>query len=313
MQPDRVRGRCPSGDYERDARGEGGEDDVEQERQRHGLNVSTSANQETLGRAGAAVPPRGPARRPRRSMSTTKALKWGTAPSVPARSRTGSKSAHGSIAPVLDALDSRPAKALARLTGRGHPVWTFLLAVLDRIRLGRRALDPIRTARHRRRPEDHALASADGSAARFLAHHRDGTLTEASLIGSIIAGGVVLPALAGVLALLSAILPPVACRRAFRLRARRRVRVLPHDDLLRPSRPPRRAPARAPAGEPELSLGPYRGLDRRVLRHRVAPDLEAHAHLATRRDLVGRGGDPDLRGLRPHVPRDAPSPRLLGA
>ena len=42
-------------------------------------------------------------------MSTTKALKWGTAPSILARPHTGSKSGHGSVAPVLDAPDSRPA------------------------------------------------------------------------------------------------------------------------------------------------------------------------------------------------------------
>jgi undecaprenyl-diphosphatase len=52
----------------------------------------------------------------------------------------------------------------------------------------------------------HGIASGDSSPVRFLAHHRDATLTEASLIGSIMAGGVVLPAVAGVLALVSAVL-----------------------------------------------------------------------------------------------------------
>jgi undecaprenyl-diphosphatase len=139
-------------------------------------------------------------------MSTTKALKSGFAPSIPARPRTGSKSAHGSIAPVLDAPDSRTARALARLTGRGHPVRTFLACVLIAyvaiallsILLGLLVTDVVLKV--------HGVASADERGVGFLAHHRDGTLTEASLIGSIIAGGVVLPALAGVLAFVSALL-----------------------------------------------------------------------------------------------------------
>ena len=110
------------------------------------------------------------------------------------------------LAPVLDAAESRPAAALARLAGRGHPVRTFLAGILIAyvaiaalsISLGLLLTDVVL--------KSHGVASGDESAVGFLARHRDATLTEASLIGSIIAGGVVLPALAGVLALLSAAL-----------------------------------------------------------------------------------------------------------
>jgi undecaprenyl-diphosphatase len=50
-----------------------------------------------------------------------------------------------------------------------------------------------------------AIAGDDGSFVRFLSHHRSGTLTEASLIGSIMAGGVVLPILVGAFGLVAAL------------------------------------------------------------------------------------------------------------
>jgi undecaprenyl-diphosphatase len=50
------------------------------------------------------------------------------------------------------------------------------------------------------------IASADESFVARLAHHRSSGLTEASVIGSIIAGGVVLPIVAGVTAFVAAVL-----------------------------------------------------------------------------------------------------------
>src|SRR5262249_26857189 len=110
------------------------------------------------------------------------------------------------LAPVLDAPESRPAAALAGLAGRGHPVRTFFAGILIAyvaiaalsILLGLLLTDVVL--------KSHGIASGDSSPVRFLAHHRDAALTEASLIGSIMAGGVVLPAVAGVLALVSAVL-----------------------------------------------------------------------------------------------------------
>jgi undecaprenyl-diphosphatase len=110
------------------------------------------------------------------------------------------------LAPVLDAPESRTSAALARLAGRGHPVRTFFAGIL--IAYGAIAALSIllRLLVTDVVLKSHGIASGDESAVRFLVHHRDATLTEASLIGSIMAGGAVLPAVAGVLALLSALL-----------------------------------------------------------------------------------------------------------
>jgi membrane-associated phospholipid phosphatase len=110
------------------------------------------------------------------------------------------------IAPVLDAPTSRRAAALARIGGEGHPVRTFLALLLLgylaiaglSILLGLLLTDVVL--------HSHGIAHGDESFVTFLSHHRNGTLTEASLIGSIMAGGVVLPIVAGVLALVSALL-----------------------------------------------------------------------------------------------------------
>jgi len=139
-------------------------------------------------------------------MPTTKALTPGSAPFLPARPRAVERRSYRSIAPVLDAPESRPAAALARLTGSARPVVTFLAGVLVAYvgvallstLLGLLLTDVVLKI--------HWIATADGRAPGFFAHHRDRPLTEASLIGSIIAGGVVLPALAGALALCSALL-----------------------------------------------------------------------------------------------------------
>jgi undecaprenyl-diphosphatase len=121
------------------------------------------------------------------------------------RQAPGVQRPRAAIAPVLDAPDSRPAAALARL-GRGHPVRTFFIGIviayvaiaLLSILLGLLLTDVVLRS--------HGIAGADERAVGFLARHRDGTGTEASLIASIMAGGVVLPIVAGVLALAAAAL-----------------------------------------------------------------------------------------------------------
>jgi undecaprenyl-diphosphatase len=127
-------------------------------------------------------------------MSTTNAL---------ARRPPRSPTAHRhrtAIAPILDAPDSGVATALARL-GRGHAVRTFFIGIviayvsiaLLSILLGLLVTDVILRS--------HEITAADEHLVAFLARHRNGTRTGASLIGSIMAGGVVLPIVAGVLAL----------------------------------------------------------------------------------------------------------------
>jgi membrane-associated phospholipid phosphatase len=110
----------------------------------------------------------------------------------------------GSVAPVLDAQHSRSAGALAAIAGPTHPVRTFLAGVLVAyaaiagvsILLGLLVTRVVVANR--------GLAGDDESFIRFLSHHRTADLTDASLIGSIMAGGVVLPILVGVLVLAAA-------------------------------------------------------------------------------------------------------------
>jgi undecaprenyl-diphosphatase len=95
--------------------------------------------------------------------------------------------------PVLDKKPGLLGRGLAALPGDGHPVWTYVLGILFAfvsvallsIVAG---LVVTRVLLH-----IHGVAVDDGSFVRFLARHRSAGLTDASLIGSIMAGGVVLP------------------------------------------------------------------------------------------------------------------------
>ena len=122
-------------------------------------------------------------------------------PGVPARSSRESILSF----PVLDEEPGRVGRRLATLPGEGHPVWTYLCGVLIAFAaiaglsilfglLVTRVVLHIHGAPH----DDEALIS-------FLARHRSGGLTDASLVGSIIAGGVVLPIVAGVALIVAAI------------------------------------------------------------------------------------------------------------
>jgi membrane-associated phospholipid phosphatase len=111
---------------------------------------------------------------------------------------------HGSTAPVLDGRN-RATTRMARLTGRDHPARTFLvgivlayLAVVGLSILLGLLVTRVLIA-------NGTIAGDDGSFVRILSHHRSGGLTEASLIGSIIAGGVVLPILVAAFGLVAAL------------------------------------------------------------------------------------------------------------
>lgn len=108
-------------------------------------------------------------------------------------------------APVLDREPGRLGRRLASLAGEGHPVWTYLcgvvlalaaiatLSILAGLLLTHLLL------------RNHGVATGDESVVRFLARHRSPALTDASLVGSIIAGGVVLPLVVGVAAVVAAV------------------------------------------------------------------------------------------------------------
>jgi undecaprenyl-diphosphatase len=106
-------------------------------------------------------------------------------------------------APVLRPRAGGLSERLGALAG-GHPVVTFFLAMLGgllviaalSIALGLFVTHVVETGR---------IGAADERVNVWLAAHRTPTRTHASLIGSIVAGGVVLPIVAGVLALVAAL------------------------------------------------------------------------------------------------------------
>jgi membrane-associated phospholipid phosphatase len=106
--------------------------------------------------------------------------------------------------PVLDAAERGPAQRLADSLSSLHPVLVFvvlMLAGLALIALLSIGLGFLVT----HVVERGSVGAADERVNGWLAAHRTATRSDASLIGSIIAGGVVLPIVAGVTALIAAV------------------------------------------------------------------------------------------------------------
>ena len=157
------------------------------------------------------------------------------------------------------------------------------------------------------------IGAADERVNVWLAAHRTPARTHASLIGSIIAGGVVLPIVVGVIALRLRHPAQVADRGLRRLRARRRVGHLPAHDARHPRAPAPRRPARGPARQRQLPVRSHGGVDRRLRRARAAAHLEVSRARASRvAGLDGRRRDGRLRRDVADVSRHAPSARRRG-
>jgi membrane-associated phospholipid phosphatase len=113
------------------------------------------------------------------------------------------REARGSRTFILDPREGGPSERLGALFGGGHPVVVFFVVMFGglaaiaalSIGLGVLVTHVIETG---------SIGAADERFNVWLAAHRTPTRTDASLIGSIIAGGVVLPIVAGVLALAAA-------------------------------------------------------------------------------------------------------------
>jgi membrane-associated phospholipid phosphatase len=107
--------------------------------------------------------------------------------------------------PVLDREAGPVGRWLSSLPGEGHPVWTYVIGVLLSFAAiaGLSILTGLLVT--------HVVLHAHGAArddewlVGFLARHRSGALSDASLVGSIIAGGVVLPIVAACAAAAAAI------------------------------------------------------------------------------------------------------------
>jgi membrane-associated phospholipid phosphatase len=113
--------------------------------------------------------------------------------------------AHGLDVPVLEARKGGVAQRLAERFGTLHPVLVFLitmlagLATIAGLSIGLGALIT--------GVVEHAwgIGATDERFNVWLAAHRTSSRTEASLIGSIVAGGVVLPIVVGVIAIACAV------------------------------------------------------------------------------------------------------------
>jgi membrane-associated phospholipid phosphatase len=109
------------------------------------------------------------------------------------------------VVPIIDEDPTSVGRSLAAITGRAHPVRTFVVGVVLSfvaiaglsILLGLLVTHVI--------VANGGVNSADERLVSVLSRHRSGWLTDASLLGSIIAGGVVLPIAAAVWAIAAAL------------------------------------------------------------------------------------------------------------
>jgi membrane-associated phospholipid phosphatase len=124
------------------------------------------------------------------------------------RGRSQSRSSHTDDLldfPVLDATRSSRARLLADGFGELHPAIVFFvvmlagLVVIAGLSIGF-GFFVTRVVEH-----VWGIGAADERVNGWLAAHRTASRTDASLVGSIIAGGVVLPIVAGVIALIAAV------------------------------------------------------------------------------------------------------------
>jgi undecaprenyl-diphosphatase len=107
--------------------------------------------------------------------------------------------------PVLDREPSPLGRWLASLPGENHPVWTYVLGVLlSFVAIASISILTGLLVTHLLVPV-HTVGSDDDWLPRFLARHRSGGLTDASLVGSILSGGVVLPIIVACAAIVAAI------------------------------------------------------------------------------------------------------------
>jgi membrane-associated phospholipid phosphatase len=115
--------------------------------------------------------------------------------------------------PALEPTEGGPAQRFAQALSGRHPVTVFLIASI----LGYLLLATLTIALGLLLTEvvlrSGGIGSADGRFVGWLAAHRDPTRTDASLIGSIIAGGVVIPTVVGVAAV------GLACFKRWRIAA----------------------------------------------------------------------------------------------
>ena len=140
----------------------------------------------------------------------------------------------------------------------------------------RGAFDRVRAPRHARDRPAWGIGAAGERVNVWLAAHRTSSADRASLVGSIVAGGVVLPIVAGSIALVLRVAAEVADRGVRRFRAWRRVGVVPRHDARRPRASASRRPSGESAGQRQLPVRSHGSVDRGLRRPRSAAHLEVH-------------------------------------
>lgn len=123
---------------------------------------------------------------------------------VPAGARTNDPPALLSF-PTLDEEPAHVEARLNSLPGAGHPVLTYAAGILISLALVAALSIATGLLVTHLLLRVHAIAAVDEGFVQFLARHRSASLTDASLVGSIMAGGVVLPIIAGVAAGIAAV------------------------------------------------------------------------------------------------------------
>ena len=120
----------------------------------------------------------------------------------PARRRRGGSGPLLAV-PALDKQPGWLGRRLAVLPREGHPVWTYVVGIVLSVACIAALSIVLGLVVTKVLLHIHGVAADDESFVAFLARHRSAGLTEASLVGSIMAGGVVLPIVAGIAALVS--------------------------------------------------------------------------------------------------------------
>jgi undecaprenyl-diphosphatase len=105
--------------------------------------------------------------------------------------------------PMLDKEPGRVGRRLATMFGACHPVWTYVCGILIAFAVIASLSIAVGLLVTMALLHVHGVAGGDESLVRYLAHHRSSELTHASLVGSIMSGGVVLPIIACVAALVA--------------------------------------------------------------------------------------------------------------
>ncbi len=211
--------------------------------------------------------------------------------------------------PVLDEQPGWLGRRVAALPREGHPVWTYVCGILVAFALIASISIALGLVVTRVLLHVHGVAGDDERFVAFLARHRSSGLTDASLVGSIIAGGVVLPIVAGVAALAACLAKRwrlagfLLFALAVEAGSYRATTLVVHRHR------PGGSPSREPVGRRELSVRAHRGFDRGLRRHRPAAHLADQEPRGAGGDLGRRCADPGVRRALSHVSRHAPSTR----